>query len=181
MKFNYSESELRPIETQNLELVLNWRNSVHIRTCMFDSRIISWNEHVTWFDKLKYRMDQKVLLYFYHGTPYGVVNLTKIDKSSKQCEWGFYIGDLEAPKGSGTAMGILGLDYVFDQMNLAKVMGQCFSFNKASSAYHEKLGFVQKNLDMFCKEAIANDVKLYELTSSVWQERRMMLFPHVFK
>nr|MDA8226443.1 hypothetical protein [Desulfitobacterium hafniense] len=109
--FSLRNSDLRRIKEEDLELILAWRNSGHVRTNMFNSQIISWQEHIAWFDKLKQRMDQTVLIYSYKDTPLGVVNFTKIDRKNGRCDWGFYIGCTQAPSGSGTAMGLLGLDY----------------------------------------------------------------------
>lgn len=180
--FRVTDTELRPLESKDLRQVLMWRNSERIRNSMFTSHIISWEEHIAWFNKLQYRTDQAVLLFLYQREPIGVINFTELDKDKCCCEWGFYIGPEDAASGSGTAMGLLGLDYAFRQLGMKRICGQCLITNAASARYHEKLGFIFKNqteLQPDYQEDIFT-VKQFQLEKEVWAARRLILYLQVF-
>lgn len=180
--FNLAETELRPLQVKDLRQVLLWRNSERIRKSMFTSHQISWEEHVAWFEGLQHRTDQAVLLFLYKGEGLGIINFTKIDKGACCCEWGFYIGRERALPGSGTAMGLLGLDYAFTTLNLLTIYGRCFVTNIASVRYHEKLGFIyQGELPALAGNAQnLPAVKLFKLSKDLWINKRTFLYPQIF-
>ena len=177
------ETKLRPLQESDLALILKWRNSDRIRQNMFHSGIISWQQHVAWFEHLQFREDQRVLLFLLSNNPLGVVNFTNINNRTENfCEWGFYIGCEEATKGSGLAMGILSLDFAFQKLGVHHIIGQCFIFNRASSNYHEKLGFVYRDDSnkLFERDGTIFNVKQYELTVNEWGDKRKQLYREIF-
>lgn len=180
--FELTKAKLRPLEYGDLRKILTWRNSERIRKSMFTTRLITWEEHLAWFDRLQHRNDQAVLLFIYKGISMGVINFTTIDQVNHCCEWGFYIGDDAAPPGSGTVMGLLGLDYAFGQLAMDIVHGQCYVTNMASVRYHKKLGFsfikqLELSLDSWTECQV---VKLFELKKDIWKNHRLKLYPQVF-
>jgi RimJ/RimL family protein N-acetyltransferase len=60
-------------------------------------------------------------------------------------EWGFYSRP-DAPKGSGKKIGLMALEYAFGELKLHKVCGQALETNRASIAFHRRLGFQQEGL-----------------------------------
>ena len=180
--FRITDTDLRLLEFNDLEQVLLWRNSERIRNSMFTSRLIGWEEHVAWFNQLQHRKDQAVLLFSYQGVSMGVINYIKINRLKYNCEWGFYIGPEDAAPGSGTAMGLLGLDYAFKNLAMNTIRGQCFTINTASIRYHLKLGFVlQKKMTLQADNHATNSlVYFFELTKETWEEKRASLYPHIF-
>lgn len=121
-------------------LVFMWRNQEHIRKVMFHSEIILWEDHLNWLSKIN-NTTNIVKIFYYKGTPMGVVNFKLINEGEKIFEWGFYIGDKRAPKGAGTIMGYTALNFIKRNHCAKKVLGDVIEFNKISCAYHEKLGF----------------------------------------
>lgn len=180
--FSLAETELRLLQAEDLQQVLLWRNSERIRKSMFTSHQISWAEHVIWFERLQHRTDQAVLLFLYKGEGLGIINFTKIDKGACCCEWGFYIGPEGALPGSGTAMGLLGLDYAFAALNLVTIYGRCFVTNLASICYHEKLGFIYQRELPASAGSSQNlpAVKLFKLSKDTWMKKRAFLYPQIF-
>ena len=133
--------QLRPVEQGDLELMLAWRNSQRVRANMYTGHEITAAEHFAWFERLSTSIDSFTFLFEADGRPLGVVNLNHLDRRNNRCHWGFYLGETDAPPGSGSRMAYLALCRVFDDLKLNKVIGEAFAFNAASIAYHEKLGF----------------------------------------
>jgi len=136
--------ELRPLAENDLRLVLNWRNSERIRINMYSEELISWENHCAWFSRIQNSDTTAYFVIEFKDKPIGIVNFTSIDRVHDKCSWGFYIGDTTAPRGSGTALGILGLVQAFEHLHIRKISAEVFAFNEASLRFHRKLGFVQE-------------------------------------
>lgn len=133
--------QLKPIRYEDLKTVLRWRNSKRIRSFMYTDHPISLEEHENWYNNMKQDDSTIVLLLFQKDRPLGLVNFSKISKEDSRCYWGFYIGEETAPKGSGTIMGILALDKIFNEVGVRKVCAEVIETNIGSFHYHKKLGF----------------------------------------
>lgn len=180
--FTLSNTKIRRIQKEDLELILAWRNSDRVRQNMFQNEIITWEEHVAWFEKLQRREDQVVVIVFLADMPVGVVSFTRINCKEGFCEWGFYIGNVEAPKGSGMAMGILALDFAFETIGMRRIVGQCFVSNHASANYHVKLGFFYQGIlnEIVERNGLVCKIKQYELTIESWRKNRSQLYVKLF-
>lgn len=135
---------LRPIEERDLETVLGWRNSERIRSHMYTDHVISKEEHLTWFQRIQKEPVPVFLILEHQEKPIGIVNITQIDKRNNKCFWGFYLGEPEAPPGSGTLLGYFGLNYIFHVLKIRKLCAEAFVFNSASIRFHRKFGFVEE-------------------------------------
>jgi UDP-4-amino-4,6-dideoxy-N-acetyl-beta-L-altrosamine N-acetyltransferase len=135
---------LRKMTDADLPLVLTWRNSDRIRNMMYSDHVISPEEHRAWFVRETNRDDCHHLVFECDGRPVGVVNVTQVEPRHRRCHWGFYLGEEHLPKGCGTAMGVLALDFIFDNLQLNKVVGEVLASNTASLKYHHRLGFVDE-------------------------------------
>ena len=109
------EYELVDLTEKHKDLILYWRNSDHVRKYMFTDRLITPEEHDRWFGRVQYfdaTQDKdlrnvliqngiiaRILLF--QNRPVGFVNFTNIDVRNNKCCWGFYLGERNAPKGSG--------------------------------------------------------------------------------
>jgi len=132
---------LRPVEERDLELLLAWRNSDRIRSSMYTDHVITREEHLRWFERLQSERLALSLIFEISGKAVGIVNVSRMDRVNNTCHWGFYLGETDAPRGCGAIMGFLGLEYIFEKLNVRKVIGEAFAFNQASISFHEKLGF----------------------------------------
>ncbi|WP_332634584.1 UDP-4-amino-4,6-dideoxy-N-acetyl-beta-L-altrosamine N-acetyltransferase [Halalkalibacter flavus] len=146
---------LRKITAQDLEKILIWRNSPRIRYYMYNDHIIPMEEHNKWFEKIKNSKESIYLMFELNGKPMGLVNFNKINQETQTASWGFYVGEDKAPKGTGITLGVLGLEYAFEKLNLKKLRGEAFAFNSASINFHKKLGFVVE--DRLEKHVLKNE------------------------
>ena len=175
--------ELRPLREDDLRTVWSWRNSDRIRAVSVHDREIPWEEHVAWFERSKTDRSRQAMLFEREGKPTGVVNFVDIDREAGSAAWGFYLGDVDAPKGSASAMGFLALDYAFDTLGLRRITGKAFASNDASLRYHRRLGFVELEERREQIERGEGEVDLlhFELSSEGWRERRPSLEEKLFR
>lgn len=138
---NKEDYSLRPITEGDLPMVLEWRNSERIRAVMYTDHHITQEEHYRWYDKMKDDKQCCYLIFNIKDVPYGLVNFTSINKMHNRCMFGYYLGRADSPKGSGSIMEFLTLDYVFLKMKLRKLCCEVLSFNLSPINLHKKFGF----------------------------------------
>jgi UDP-4-amino-4,6-dideoxy-N-acetyl-beta-L-altrosamine N-acetyltransferase len=147
---------LKKVDLSHRELMLKWRNKDSIREVMYNDAPISRENHIKWFDQMQQNPQDKYLIFLFNDCPIGLINFINFHNDNKTCEWGFYIGNDEAPKGAGSIMAYLALDYIFSQEKMRKVKGEVLASNHKSVAFHKYLGFSQEGL--FRKEVLRNDI-----------------------
>ncbi|MFD1983355.1 UDP-4-amino-4,6-dideoxy-N-acetyl-beta-L-altrosamine N-acetyltransferase [Mesorhizobium newzealandense] len=135
-----SLGKLRAIEDDELELMRSWRNAPAVRANMYTRHEISQAEHLSWWKQTSGCDDQKYFMYECNGIGHGIVGITSIDFLNANCSWAFY-ASTDAPKGVGSRMEYLALEYVFGQMGLHKLYCEVLAFNEAVIKLHQKFGF----------------------------------------
>jgi UDP-4-amino-4,6-dideoxy-N-acetyl-beta-L-altrosamine N-acetyltransferase len=168
------EYRLRPFEERDLEMVLRWRNSDRVRLNMYTDHEITMEEHRAWFERLRRAPAPTFLIFEFRDKPIGVVNVTQIDTRNEKCYWGFYIGDSEAPPGSGTVLGYFGLNYIFDVLKIRKLCAEAFVFNSASVIFHKRLGFVEEGhlVRHVQKNGRYEDIVIFALFDEEWRKQK---------
>lgn len=132
--------ELRDIRNDELELMLSWRNAPDVRKNMYTQHEISFNEHVSWWNSIQSRTDQKYFMYEVEDQPCGIVAFNKIDLLNENSLWAFYASP-DAAKGTGSRMELLALEYAFSKLNLNKLNCEVLEFNTPVIKLHQKFGF----------------------------------------
>ena len=165
---------LRPMGWDDLEVVLAWRNSERIRQAMYTDQIITRDEHYAWFERVTRDNVTMHFVFECEDRPLGVVNVVNIDRRNLRCVWGFYIGEEASPRGSGTAMGYLALEHLFEKEGFHRVMGEALADNEASIKYHLRLGFVEEGrlVDHVVKNGRYVDVISFAIIDRVWRATR---------
>ncbi len=165
------DGHLRPLEAEDLELVLQWRNSDRVRYSMFSTRVIIEEEHRNWYSNLDHKTC-RYLVFEYLQRPVGLVNFTEIDQGNNRCDWGFYLGETDVPPGTGLLMGHLGIEYAFTVLNIRKLCSQVLGNNETSVGYHHKLGFKEEGrlLKHHLHNGVYVDVIMMALFKDDWAE-----------
>ena len=130
---------LQPVNFNDLKEILLWRNDESIRKNMFNQHIISWQEHVTWFNNLQKDKNKKHFIVYLGNNKIGVVYFN-LDKKNKNCFWGLYAKP-KSPVNSGLIMGYLGLRYVFNELAFHKLNCETISHNLRAISFFKKCGF----------------------------------------
>jgi UDP-4-amino-4,6-dideoxy-N-acetyl-beta-L-altrosamine N-acetyltransferase len=150
---------------------------------MYTDHVITREEHLRWFERLQSEPLALSLIFEISAKAVGIVNVSRMDRVNNTCNWGFYLGETDVPKGCGTIMGFLGLEYLFETLKIRKVIGETFVFNQASIAFHEKLGFTREGY--FRRHVLKNgdyqDILAFGLFAEQWRalkpelERKLFL------
>ena len=141
-----SEYKLREMNKEDLLVVFNWRNHPNIRKFMVNTEVVNFSEHEKWFLEKTTDPLTRILIFENNTTKTGFVNF-KISEDQTSAIWGFYKSP-NAPSGFGTVLCGAALQYAFNNINLAEVIGLVRLDNPVSMRLHEKLGFEQKTLDL---------------------------------
>ena len=127
---------VREMVSDDLERVLAWRNSEHVRRFMYTKHEIGLEEHRAWFERKRIDPAWTLLIFEDADGPCGYVSFRAADTNGT-AEWGFYTAP-SAPKGTGSRIGIAALNYAFEILRFAKVCGQALAANENSIRFHEK-------------------------------------------
>lgn len=142
---------------------------------MFTDKIISADEHRAWFEKMQGDESLRYLVFEHCGKPLGLIYFTGIDFQTGTCTWGFYLGVSGLPRGTGTVMGILGIEYAFEQLSISKVCGETRGFNIAGIRYHEQMGFVRQGSRRILRNGIMEEVISFVLSRESWRPKKQQL------
>lgn len=164
---------LRPIKPEELTVMLEWRNSPIVRSNMYTRHEISLEEHLTWWSSVQKREDQQYFMFESNGTGSGIVAFTEIDTINRVASWAFYASPT-APKGTGSKMEFLALEYAFSHLNLHKLCCEVLAFNTTVIKLHEKFGF---KVEGILREHHKIDVKFVDiyrlgLLAMEWERHR---------
>lgn len=169
--------ELNEFTMKYSDLVLRWRNSSRIRSSMLTNEIISVDRHETWLKKVLSDDTKIIKILFYESKPIGLVNFTNIDLVNETCYWGIYIGEESAPKGSGTVLGYLALNMIFEEIKIRKVYAEVIEENQISLNFHKKLGFIEEGrfVNHLKRGTKYLDVISMALFNECWNQRRQQM------
>ena len=130
---------IRPVRHGDLPMLLSWRNHPSVRRFMFTQHEITSQEHLTWYTRASQDPTRQLLIVEEANKPIGYVQFSKVEDGGI-ADWGFYARP-DAPKGSGSRLGTMALNYAFGPLKLHKICGQAIACNHASIAFHQRLGF----------------------------------------
>ena len=165
---------IRPIESQDKDLILQWRNSERVRRNMYSDHIISEQEHELWFSRTLGDPAASFLVFQYEARPVGCISFTNIDRRHDRCTWAFYLGETAVLKGTGSAMEYFALDYAFGRLKIRKLCCEVFVFNASVVRLHEKFGFAHEGrlIRHFMKNGVYEDIVCLAKFGDTWSQER---------
>ena len=171
---------LRPLKEDDLKMVLRWRNRDDVRKYMYNSHVISWEEHINWFAQVK---DDPLKIYFIYennSIPEGVIAFDAYSEIAKIASWAFYSGNPKK-KGIGLYMEVAALSYAFDALKLQKLWCEVLSNNPSVLKFHKKFGFIEEGL--FVNHHYSDDtyMDIYRLAifKKTWQKNKAVFVKKV--
>lgn len=180
--FNYKSYSIRPIEILDKDLILQWRNSDRVRSNMYNDHIISQEEHDAWFSRALVDTSAAYLVFTYEGRSIGFASFTNISNVHGRCNWAFYLGEEDVPRGCGSVMEYFALDYAFFSLKIRKLCCEVFTFNGGVIKLHEKFGFVQEGrfVEHYKKNERYEDVVSLAKFLSSWTNERPVFENRLF-
>lgn len=152
----------RQIREDELEMVMNWRMMPEITRYMYTDPKLTMEQQRAWYQKSKTDKNNETFMVEVNGVPAGILNITDIDDKNKRCSWGYYVAVKELRSLELAMMLEWNVyDYAFYHLDLNKVAGEIFSFNKAVLRIHRMCGSV---VEGELKEHIYKNDKFYDVT-----------------
>jgi UDP-4-amino-4,6-dideoxy-N-acetyl-beta-L-altrosamine N-acetyltransferase len=167
---------LRTIAEDEIELMRVWRNAPSVRANMYTRHEISVDEHQNWWSRIRLQNDQCYLMYELAGKQHGIVAFTNINEANKNSSWAFYASP-NAPKGTGSKMEFLALDYAFSLLSLHKLQCEVLAFNTKVITLHQKFGFKIEGVfrEQHLVEDVFTDIYRLSLFASEWAVHRSQM------
>lgn len=171
---------LRSIGFQDLDLILSWRNAPQVRKNMYSQHEITREEHLEWWRGIASSGDKKYFIYELNGAPHGVVGITDINQNHNTCSWAFYSSE-SAPRGIGSCMELLALEYIFYNLKIYKLNCEVFQFNAPVLRMHTKFGFIVEGVFQkgYLLDGERVDIVRLALFSNKWAEHRLDMIKSV--
>ncbi len=172
-----ADLKLRPIKENDLAMVLDWRNSEHVRRNSLTNHIIKLKEHQEWFGNLHKNSTCEWLIAEFKSEPIGVISITDINSQNSTCTWGMYIGDNIGNLGMGVLMEIRAIDRIFNHHGIRKLWGQALESNRILVT-HKRFGFVEEGVlrSHVFRNGNYEDIILVALFSEQWPDKRKEIF-----
>jgi UDP-4-amino-4,6-dideoxy-N-acetyl-beta-L-altrosamine N-acetyltransferase len=158
---------LRDIKSEELGLMLSWRNAPSVRANMYTRHEIGWEEHLAWWKQMSVRADQHYFIYENDATALGIVGL------NEHADWAFYAAP-DAKKGTGSRMEYLALELAFNELHLHKLSCEVLAFNEPVIRLHQKFGFRLEGILREHHKVEQNFVDIHRLglLSKDWSQHR---------
>jgi UDP-4-amino-4,6-dideoxy-N-acetyl-beta-L-altrosamine N-acetyltransferase len=179
----YADCRLRPMAEEDRARVLSWRNQDRIRVNMYNSHVIAPDEHDRWFDRAVKDASAVYRIFEHRDRPLGFVSFTGLDRIHGRSSWAFYLGEADAPRGSGAAMELLALDEAFGPIGIRKLCCEVFAFNAGVVRLHARFGFVREGLleKHHLKDGEFQDIVCLARFADGWATDRAALMTSVFE
>ncbi|WHH58339.1 UDP-4-amino-4,6-dideoxy-N-acetyl-beta-L-altrosamine N-acetyltransferase [Petroclostridium sp. X23] len=136
--------DLTPLSKEYIDVIRNWRNSPDVYRYLFSHYFITPEQQQSWYENL---LRDKSKLYMMviekkDMKPVGLVWLNNIDNLHRTAEWGFFMGSKEGRNaGYAVEAEYLLIKYAFEYLNLHRLYGHVFTFNKKVISMHKRFGF----------------------------------------
>jgi len=131
--------ELMEAKYENAKLLFNWVNDPVMRKNSFNSAIIKWEDHLTWFVKKLEDVNTKIYIAFFKDMPCGQI---RFDKKDTNAYIDFYIDSEFRGKGLGIKLLIQGCERIFYEWSkIRSVVGEVKKNNISSRKSFLKAGF----------------------------------------
>src|SRR6056297_2989689 len=104
----------------------------------------------------------------------GGVGINEIDWKNSYCEIGIFLAEDYCGQGYGTdALKVL-IDFIFNEMNLNKVMLSVYSFNDRAQNSYKKTGFVEEGRlrEHIFRNGKYNDEIIMSILRKEWEEMK---------
>lgn len=166
---------LKEIKLFHLNIIRRWRMSIDVNRGMYTTPKLTFLSQFKWFLSTRHSKNCIYWIVYLGEKPVGLINLTNIDLKNKKCSWGFYLGESTA-RGKGITQLIECnlLDFVFETLNLNKLISEVFTLNHKVIDIHKNLGsIIEGNFkDHIFKDGVFMDVTILGITKKAWHIKK---------
>lgn len=173
MEIEVNNVVCRPIKEDELEMIRHWRMLPEITKYMYTDPKLTSKGQQEWYKKIKQSVYDLVFMIEIDDIPVGILNINHINRKLKKCSWGYYI----AVKEKRSIQLAIDLecslyDYVFEVLDLERLEGEIFAFNKGVVRIHQMCGSeIEEKLDRYIyKNGIYYDVIRMGISRNKWSQ-----------
>ncbi|WPB87456.1 GNAT family N-acetyltransferase [Sediminicoccus rosea] len=174
-----AEFLLRDVTLADAPTLFAWRCAPRIAEMMLQPRPTSFEAHLGYLRGVLASSDTHALYVLEHrGRPVGHVGLKLSPEDAGTGDWTIYLGEMDAPRGSGFALGVLALDRIFERPGFALLRTRILRRNALSQRLHVRLGFTR---EAEAEASAAEPVGIWSLTAAAWKPHRITAFHAAFR
>lgn len=147
--FSRGSIDLIPFEILDSEIlneILVWRNHLNVRLNMYNSSIISKDEHKLFIEGLKTNFNKQYWLVKRKNQDCGIVNIESYFNNFEESEWGYYLSPRFIGSGVGIEVAYECVQLFFEKLGVKKLIGQIKESNSENRRIQMALGFKTLNL-----------------------------------
>lgn len=168
------EYTFRALEERDLELVFKWRNSERVHSKMLTDHKITWEEHVSWFHRIKNNPVKRNLIFEFLGRPIGYIGYTEYDEEDRCCSPGAYLGEIDVPIDAGITLFYMAVEYAFAELQMKRLETSVFKSNKIAMKIDKFLGYkeIPDGDEVFIKNGKEEVAVRMFMTKDDWDEHK---------
>ncbi|MFI4965091.1 MAG: UDP-4-amino-4,6-dideoxy-N-acetyl-beta-L-altrosamine N-acetyltransferase [Caulobacterales bacterium] len=162
---------LRPLQTDDRDRLLAWRNLPEIARWMYSDHAITAEEHARWFQGALGDARRRYWIVEADGRPVGLANLYDLAPEHGRTSWAYYLADPSTRgQGIGAFVEYWVIEHVFGDLGLNKLWCEVLIGNEAVWRLHEGFGFRREALlrEHVRKDGAPADVVGLGLLKSDW-------------
>ena len=141
---------LRPVEEEDLALLVRWRNEPRIWVGFFNKFPLSMGGQKAWYADLGRDPARKLFMIctLVNDAPVGTIGLDHVDFPNQSAEFGnLLIGEIDAlGKGFAEEATCLLLAYCFQRLNINRVYLKAYADNGEAIRLYERCGFRREGI-----------------------------------
>lgn len=170
---------LRDVTLADAPTLFAWRRSPRIAAMMLQPPPETFEAHLNYLGHVLASLGTHALYLLEHrGRPVGHVGLKLAADYPGTGDWTIYLGELDAPRGTGFALGVLALDRIFARRGFALLRTHILARNPFSQRLHARLGF---KCETEADEASPEPAGIWSLTAAAWQAHRISAYHAAFR
>jgi UDP-4-amino-4,6-dideoxy-N-acetyl-beta-L-altrosamine N-acetyltransferase len=155
--------------------ILKIRNSTYVASKMYSSKQITYEEHFTWMENLKYNKKKYVFAVINEDKIFGMLSLNNINWEKKIAEWAFYVAEKNI-YGLGAALEFNFIDYVIIKNNFKKLNCEILESNYKIIKFHKKFFFKTKEtIKYVIKDNQKTKIISMTLSAKEWRMNRIFI------
>ena len=148
--FTYRQYSMRPLEYEDLKMILEWRNSERVHSMMITDHKITWEEHCKWFERIKNNPVKLHFVFEYESRPIGYIGYSDVDEEAGTCAPSIYIGDKQnLPPDAGIIIYYMCAAYAFENLHMQRIDHFTLEKNVAAMTINKFIGFHEFGDDNF--------------------------------
>ncbi len=182
--FQRNGVSIRPMELDDIDRLYDWHRDLEIESGAGWSAWMSRARFVHRYEEMVREPPEDFLLFGieYEGDLVGYVELAEISRIARRAAVGFVVGDRgRRRRGIATDALILTLDYGFALEDLERIYAEVYTFNAASAALVEKVGFRHEGTlrQHEVHQGRRTDLAIYGMLRDEFYERYPTVLPNL--